>query len=161
MEFYITPEEYETAEKNGISSWTLEVRVRDLLWDKGRAITELPQYKDYSNSKMADIAESNGIKRGTFFARVRRGMSPEKAATKKMVDRKKWSNDMRKRRRYKYPKHYYKTAKKHGVPTRVMDYRLQSGNFTLEQALTMPVMTGEQCARRAHQSRRGEEINAV
>ncbi len=38
-DFYITPEEYEVAEKNGIDKRTLEQRIREYGWDKERAIT--------------------------------------------------------------------------------------------------------------------------
>ena len=41
-DYYITPEEYETAERNGISRVLLDKRVRDLLWDKETAINKPP-----------------------------------------------------------------------------------------------------------------------
>src|SRR5699024_12075072 len=78
-DYYITPEEYETAERNGISRVLLDKRVRDLLWDKETAINKPPRKQDYSLSKYADVAEQNGIHRNTFFTRVKSGMPPEKA----------------------------------------------------------------------------------
>jgi hypothetical protein len=39
-EWYITPEEYEEAEKNGISRDTLEHRVRYLAWNKEDAVNK-------------------------------------------------------------------------------------------------------------------------
>jgi len=43
--FYITPEEYQIAEQNGISAATLEARVRSLAWKKERAIYTPPHEK--------------------------------------------------------------------------------------------------------------------
>lgn len=38
-ELYITPEEYEKAEKNGIDKNTLYKRIREYGWDKQRALS--------------------------------------------------------------------------------------------------------------------------
>lgn len=153
-DYYITPQEYKTAEKNGISRWTLEVRVKDLLWDKKRAITEPPQQKNYSLKKYADKAEKNGIKRGTFYMRVRRGMSPSEACTRPLQNKKQWSREMRARQTYKLPKWIYETARKNGISHSSLMYRLNSDNFTFEESYTMPPLPPEKCAKRAHESRR-------
>ena len=42
-DYYITPEEYEIAERNGVCASTLNRRIRDLGWEKDIAITTLFQ----------------------------------------------------------------------------------------------------------------------
>lgn len=160
-DYYITPEEYEIAEKNGISRATLECRVRDLMWDKKRAITEPPQKKDYSNKKYADIAEKNGINRNTFYSRVRRGMCPKEACTKPLQDKRKWAKEMRERRRNKLPKTIYETARKNGITYPSLMHRLKSPNFTFEEAYTLPPLSYKECAKRAHESRRKKSENKM
>lgn len=151
--FYITPEEYDIAAGNGISRHTLDVRIRDLLWDKEKAITEPTQKKDYSLSEWADIAESNGIKRGTFYMRVRRGGDPNKAATEKVQCKKTWSNKMRKRRTFKYPNHVYEQARQNGISYSSLKHRMKSSNFTDEEVYTMKPLSSEESARRSHEAR--------
>lgn len=161
--FYITPEEYELAEQNGISKWTLDVRIKDLLWDKETAITKPVAKRDYSNKEWADLAEKNGINRNTFYSRLRRGMNPKDAATTESGCKKLWHKRMeeRRKRNYRYPAFVYDEIKKIGITPSTFHYRVTSGNFTFEEAYTIPPLTPAACARRAHQSRRGEEINAV
>lgn len=40
VNYYITPEEYDLAEKNGICKATLESRIKQLGWSKKKAITK-------------------------------------------------------------------------------------------------------------------------
>jgi hypothetical protein len=86
-EFYITPEEYQTAKDNGISKKTLEYRVRSSGWNKQRAITEKPR-KRSSIKKYIEIANKNGICEGTFLNRIRKlKWSMEKASSKSVMSR--------------------------------------------------------------------------
>lgn len=98
IDYYITPEEYEVAEKNGISRQTLEHRVRGALWEKDVAITKKPKYNN--RKKWAVIAVENGISYQTFLSRVNDyGMSEEEAATRPLQNRRsamRKINDMRK-----------------------------------------------------------------
>ena len=79
-DFYITDEEYAIAEKNGISKHTLNYRIRMMGWDKEKALTTPP--RKYTNrSKQIKIAESNGIRRRTFYDRLADGWKVEDAYT--------------------------------------------------------------------------------
>jgi hypothetical protein len=82
MRKYITPEQYETAERNGINKKALENRYHFLGWSIERAITE--PLKDY-DSRWRRIAEKNGIPGGTYYNRISRGWSKERAATQKLL----------------------------------------------------------------------------
>ncbi|WP_258729679.1 hypothetical protein [Bacillus atrophaeus] len=85
-DWYITPQEYERAAKNGIDKIRLERRIRYSGWDKERAITT-PLGKRSARSDWADIAETNGISRGAFFMRVNKlGWDKERAATTPVTD---------------------------------------------------------------------------
>lgn len=86
-DFYITPEEYEEAEKNGVNRKTLSHRVRNSGWDKRRAI-ETPPRQFIDRKYYAALAESNGIKRSTFQNRVNTfGWDMEKAATTPLISK--------------------------------------------------------------------------
>jgi len=81
-EFYITPTDYLIAEKNGISYDLLNGRIRNMAWDKQRAITTPPRTKD-RYGKWLKIAQDHGVCRDTLRSRKLRGWDMEKAATTK------------------------------------------------------------------------------
>lgn len=66
---YITPEEYEKAEENGIDKNTLYKRLIEYGWDKQRALSQ-PKRVRPNLSKWKAIAVKNGISEGTFYSRV-------------------------------------------------------------------------------------------
>ena len=79
-DYYITDEEYEIAEKNGISKDTLNFRIRRMGWDKEKALTKPP--RKYTNRiKQVEIAKANGISRATFYDRLADGRKVEDAYT--------------------------------------------------------------------------------
>lgn len=83
---YITPEEYEIAERNGISKNLLEQRIRRLHWSHERAINAKPRKRgDYRY--WSKVAEENGISYNTFSSRINRGWTPERAATEGTLSR--------------------------------------------------------------------------
>ena len=86
--FYITPEEYEIAEKNGIDGWNLERRIRYLGWSKKKAIYTPKRKRDTRYSSLAKKAIKNGITRKAFYMRIKRGMCPIKASEKPMLSNK-------------------------------------------------------------------------
>src|SRR5690625_1928507 len=110
--FYITPEEYEFAEKNGIPKRNVENRVRNLGWRKKRAITE-PVKKYRVLAPYLNIAEKNGIKRTTAIRRMERGWDIERAITEPTYTveeklRKAWANQpKRKKKKKSKPKENY------------------------------------------------------
>ena len=86
-DFYITPEEYAIAEKNGISKDTLNFRIRRMGWDKEKALTtKTRKYTD--RTKQIEIAKANGIGRSTFYDRLADGWKVEDAYTIPVMDSK-------------------------------------------------------------------------
>lgn len=66
-DFYISPNDYQIAEKNGIPTHLVNNRIRDYGWDKQRAITQPVQKTDLK--EWAKIAKQNGIAYNTFCPR--------------------------------------------------------------------------------------------
>ena len=100
-DFYITDEEYEIAERNGIIKDTLNYRIRIMGWDKEKALNT-PTRKYTKRSKQIEIAESNGIGRTTFYDRLADGWKVEDAYTipvmsRKQILEKMWKERDRKR----------------------------------------------------------------
>lgn len=103
---YITPEEYETAAKNGITKGTLESRIRHYDWDREIAVTK-PTQDNEKYVTWLPVAESNGIPRRTFYSRIRKGMEPVEAAT--------LEKQVRGGSREKIPKNFFELAEKNGI----------------------------------------------
>lgn len=79
-DYYLTPEDYEAAEANGINQQTAYRRFYQLNWSKERAITQKPR-KLNKYTEWVKLAEQKGIKHNTFLNRLARGWDLEKAAT--------------------------------------------------------------------------------
>ena len=122
-DWYITPEEYRIAEKNGIKRDTLEKRIRYHGWDKERAITEPIKGSKYK--KWVQLAKKNGISSSVFYQRVNRlNWSIKKAATTPINSTK-----------HKYPKWIKEELKKNGIKYYTFLKRIENG-WDLERAYT-------------------------
>src|SRR5699024_10987862 len=126
-DYYITPEDYERALKNGVSKSTLERRVYHQLWDKKRAINT-PIRKFDKDCKYVKQAKENGIKYGTYWERVNRGWSRQKASTQPVQNLRceKYHERLRRERRL-YPDWVYENMKKHGISQQTFHGRVRSG----------------------------------
>lgn len=79
--FYISPEAYAEAEKNGISRQRVYYRRYNEGWSLKRAITEpVRGYKDSEWQDWCEIAAQNGVTYKLFMDRKAKGKSAEKAA---------------------------------------------------------------------------------
>ncbi|WP_274362718.1 hypothetical protein [Paenibacillus thermotolerans] len=142
-DFYITPEEFEQAAKNGISQVIFYNRVRQLGWSKDKAMTTPPRKRASHNNRWVKIAERNGICYRTYTYRVNRlGWEPERAATQPLQDRKALAKVMHEATR-KYPEHYKRLAEANGIKERTFHRRLSSG-WDIERAATQPPMTSRE-----------------
>lgn len=137
--YYITPEEYERAELNGVSAPTLEFRIRSLAWPKEKAVSTPPvQRRKYK--EMSKLAEQNGICYSTFKARVNRyGWDVERAATQPLQDRQAQGKRAKEQNR-KYPKEYLDLAKANGISYSTFWSRIIHG-WPFDKAATTPLMT--------------------
>lgn len=82
MKMHLSPDDYKTAENNGISNRLAYQRFYTLGWTAEQTITEPPRVKE-DRKKWLEIAEKKGIPSTTFYHRVSKRMnwSNEKAAT--------------------------------------------------------------------------------
>ena len=79
--WYITPDDFERAAKNGINGDALRQRVRTLGWDIERAIkTPLKKVRDIPQ-ELLEEAKRRGITRHLISGRITQGWSIEKACT--------------------------------------------------------------------------------
>lgn len=145
-DYYITPDEYITANENGISKKLLEIRIRTLGWSKERALTEKPKERK-SKKEWIKLAKSNGICEGTFLNRVRKlKWTEEKAATMPVANRENLLTTIREKQR-KYSKEILSLAKKNGINYNTFWTRVKRSNMSLYDAATIPIMTREEVAR--------------
>lgn len=79
-EYYITPEHYDKAEKNGICRETLQARF-NRGWDMERATTLPPYFFKERARELKETLERLGIAHSTYCQRLKRGWSVEKALT--------------------------------------------------------------------------------
>lgn len=138
-DFYITPEEYETAERNGISKKTLEERVRKLAWNKEEAISKPPVKRNWH--EWAESAKKHGISQLNFYNRIQYGWSPEEAATRPLTtkqDRQKLALRMVANRKQKTKKANREKARENGIPIKTFHARIRRG-WNEERAATILV----------------------
>lgn len=141
---YITPEEYDIAEGNGIDNITVNVRVKRLGWTKERAINTpiQKQRKRGSLDEYIKIAESNGISYRMFFQRYNvLGWSLEKSSTKPPQTKEEKVSQAIKciESRRKYPKKYIELASSNGIGYYTFRNRVLHG-WSLDEAATKPLV---------------------
>lgn len=134
---YITPSDYDLAEKNGIKRATLEARVREYGWEMERATTESPQkHKPFQPiwEKWEAIASENGVSRELFYDRVRRFRISEKEAATvppRLGGRPKsrWTDED------------LALIKKNGLNLNMVNTRVNTLGWSKEDALNTPKLT--------------------
>ena len=161
-DYYITPDEYEIAKRNGIPRNTLEQRIRDLLWDKQRAITEPPKNMSKGYGEYAKKAEKIGVKSNTFYTRVKRGWSPERAATTPIIKTdNKFLDEQRKKgikKIRKYPDWVYEELKKNNINRDTFWRRVNTYKWSVEKACTTPVQEKGKYDRSDHVFRKYDKL---
>lgn len=139
-DFYITPDEYEIAKKNGISSKILDVRVRDLGWSKKEAINKPILHQKNYPKEILELAKNNGICYRTFKSRVNKlGWDIFKAANTPLMDNRKNINKAFDKVR-KYPKEIIELAEQNGISAKCFYNRISKYKWSVEKASTTPVM---------------------
>lgn len=154
--FYITPEDYATAEKNGIHRHLVYQRVNNG-WDIERAITEPVSKRCLKNGLWDRWKHKAVVCRRTFSSRIHRGMTPEQAALTPKITR----EDVGKRQRT-YTDEQLAIAKSNGISKAVLSQRINSYKWTIEKAITTPVMSRKEVAILATKAiRKKKESNSV
>ena len=147
MDFYITPEEYDIAEKNGVDPQNLERRIRSLGWSKQKAMST-PLRKLTNRKKWVEIAEANGISYKTFMGRVNTyGWTPERAATEPLQDRRKAQKKGVEVIR-RFPKEMLDLAKENNIAYHTFRARVVNG-WDLVEAATAPLVSKSESGKRA------------
>ena len=76
--YYIEPQHFDEAAANGISADCLRDRVHKLGWDIEDAVAKPPRHRD---GYYWHMAQAHGIKRTTYYERLKLGWTKEAAAT--------------------------------------------------------------------------------
>ncbi|ARW39034.1 hypothetical protein BUN12_2332 [Bacillus amyloliquefaciens] len=157
-DWYITPEEYERAAKNGISRSLLGKRIRGAGWDKERALATPPKKRRprTDRSKWVEVAEKNGISKATFYWRVTSGgWDEERAATTPIFDRDECMRRARQKSPYgKYRRHspeLIALAESNGIKYKTYAFRVSAGWDPYEAAVT-PLKTRAEIGRIGRQA---------
>ncbi|MCI0767380.1 hypothetical protein [Bacillus sp. TL12] len=134
-----TWEQYEIAEKNGISKVNVNQRI-DLGWTIEEAITKPIRVTfRQKHDKYVKLAESNGISFITFRARVEtHNWNPEEAATKPVMTAKEAAEKNNENKRI-IPKEIYAKARKNGINNSTLKTRILMLNWDMDLAATKQV----------------------
>ena len=139
---YITPEEYDLADSNGIDNITVNVRVRRLGWSKEKAInTPIKRRKPSGEvfNEFVKTAKNNGICYRLFFQRVNvLGWDMDKASMKPPQTAEEKKIQLVEARR-KYPEEYVNLAAKNGIKYTTFRRRILNG-WSIEDATTKPLV---------------------
>lgn len=154
--YYITPDDYERAEKNGISRKLLNRRVRGSGWDIEKAITKKPGPggRNCPNSgKWEKWKDRAVVSHAVFLDRLHLKWSEEAAATTQLVEPK---DKSRLRGKRKFTDEQLAIAASNGVSYQLLCQRLRSKKrkWTIEKAMTTPPMTRQQIAQTGVKAKR-------
>lgn len=137
-----TWEDYETAEKNGISRHNVDQRLA-MGWDITKAITE-PIKESFKKKyrKYVELAERNGICYPTFYNRVNiYKWSLEEASTTPIMTREDaWKKS--RRLRSKIPDEIYILAEKNGIAKNTLQSRVLVLKWDMKTAATLKASKG-------------------
>lgn len=143
VNWYITSDDEEKAEKNGISRTLLHFRVNQMGWDIEKAVNT-PVKKSRprgSLNKYAALAKENGIAYKTMLERINRmGWEPLEAATKPLetLEEKRERQSKFAEKQRKHPKEMVELAKKNGIGYQTFRLRVKAGK-SYEEAATRPL----------------------
>jgi len=155
-DFYITPEEYEAARRNGISPKTLETRIRRYGWSKARAMTQPVNRRHYKHpdfDRYKEMARRNGIPLSVFGVRLGKGWESLRAASFPHRPRKLGNANIREygQARRKYPKELLQRAAANGIGYGTFKNRVCTLGWAPEEAASRPVMSRSEIGRLGRQ----------
>ncbi|MEJ9219531.1 hypothetical protein P4H46_15305 [Paenibacillus glucanolyticus] len=156
--FYITPEEYTIAQKNGIRPDMLDRRVREQGWPKERAMTTPPR-KLTDRSRWWKVAEKNGLNYNTFMNRIKLGWPEEKAATQPLRTEEELKAQALHATDHvrRYPEKYLRLAEENGIPYHTFHHRVKYCKWDMERAATEPIWTRQEIGKLGAQRLRERE----
>ena len=132
--WYISPEEYIQAEKNGICRSTLEDRIRQRGWSKRKAINTPVRGHETWSKEIIEALKENDISCATFASRIYGlGWNRKKAATTPVKHKYRKPKDSVHEKTSKYSR----IAQGNGIHISTFKSRLKLG-WSLEEASTTP-----------------------
>ncbi|MDO6634108.1 hypothetical protein [Bacillus thuringiensis] len=156
-DYYITPDEYERAERNGINRRVLNERIRNLGWDKDIAMTKPVRRSNATGwCKVREIALKNGISRKTYYARMKKGWKLIDAISKPPINKYQALKLAEKANYWSENKvlsdEQAEIASLNGVSYRVARERIRRLKWSVEEAIATPVLTRSECAKRGKEA---------
>ena len=146
--FYITDEDFEVAESNGIKSSTVKNRVYRDGWDIDRAIKQPIEVHDPSCKGWNEWKDKAVVGKSTYLSRVRKGWTYEEAALKPPMSLSEASKLKR-----KYSEEIYEIAQSNGISPNAVRYRVSQMKWDIEKAITTPLMSKGEAGRIAMEKR--------
>lgn len=134
-DFYITPEEYAIAEKNGIDNHTLEQRIRYYGWDKDKALNTPKKIRINRYEGYLKIAKENNLSKSLFYSRISSGWDALRAATTP-----KMKNNGAKS---KFSDEVIAKYKENGISPHTFRWRIRNG-WSVEDACTQKTMNKDE-----------------
>jgi hypothetical protein len=131
MAEYLSPEDFEIAQQNGISEERAKARFYRLGWIKQRAITEPVYQPKHMWAKYKDVSV---VSQNAFYQRIQKGMTPEAAALTP-----KTPNGGRMGQKPKITQELVELAEKNGIKRTTFEYRMYQYRWSPEEAATIPI----------------------
>lgn len=153
-DFYITPEEYGIAEKNGISKRLLEERIRNSGWDKEIAMVKQPQKQWTGWAEVKELALQNGICYRTFKHRRNKGMGLLEAATRPPITKEEALQLAQKanEKRRIFNQEDVRIAKENGIKYGSFRNRVKHLHWDVERAKQEPIVTSSESGKRGREA---------
>jgi hypothetical protein len=121
---YLTDEDYETAEKNGLKKATVHNRFYHLGWSKERSISAPFKVSLYEQHE--EDCKENGVSYDLFYSRRAKGMTSKQAATTPVKKPKLTDKD-------------FEVAASNGIGRLTVKARVHNYRWTVERAITEPI----------------------
>ncbi|MEB9249509.1 hypothetical protein P4H97_26700 [Bacillus cereus] len=161
-DFYITPDEYEEAEKNGISRDLLTCRVRKFGWGKEIAMTKPSRYNANRWKNIKEIALKNGISHSTYVKRIKGKWRLIDAISKPPFDRYqslKLATQVNPKNQNKIlTDQQAKIASLNGISYRTAKARIKRSKWSIEEAITTPILTPQERGKRGKEASYWSEL---
>lgn len=158
--YYISPNDYKVAEKNGINKWALEKRVY-YGWDVDRAITTpIRKRVDIGWRDWKTIAEQNGVTYDCFRMRRNNGINPKEAAILpplSLEKRRKIGTNINR----KYDPQVLEAALQNGISKSTFYARVGKLGWSIEKAINTPLISNEESLSLAREKSSFKEMNEI
>ena len=151
---YVTPEDFETAKRNGIPEKLVKTRVYRDGWEINRAITKKVTSKVYEPwERWKDRAV---VTKYTFYQRMRTKSDKVVWTEEEAALTPKGSYPGGHRNAIKLTQEQLKIAASNGVTRRMIRHRVVKSGMTLEKAITTPKMSKKEAGKIRAQQRWGK-----